>query len=53
MGEVEQYLHGRRSIVQRELMLLEAKVKDMALEIKGLKESIEYQKQLDEQHEET
>lgn len=51
MKEVEQYLHGRKSILQRELMHLEAKVKSMIREIEELKESIEYQKQLGEQHE--
>ena len=51
MKEVEQYLHGRKSILQRELMHLEARVKSMIREIEELKESIEYQKQLGEQHE--
>ncbi len=46
MGEVEQYLAGRRSIVQRELALLEHKVESMILEIKELTDSIEHQKQL-------
>lgn len=53
MEEVDQYLKGRRSIVQRELFHLEAKVKSMILEIKELNESIEYQKQLDKQLKET
>ena len=48
MSEVKQYLHGRRSILQRELTNLEAKVKDMRLEINALKESIEYQQQLED-----
>lgn len=52
MGEVIQYLHGRRSILQRELMHLEGKVRDMKLEINALKESIEYQQQLSKQVEE-
>ena len=43
---VEQYLRGRQSILQRELVLLEAKVKSMIFEINELRESIEYQKQL-------
>ena len=48
MSEIEQYLHGRRSIVQRELTDLKAKVESMTLEVEELKESIEYQKQLQE-----
>ena len=48
MREVEQYLVGRRSILQRELIHLEARVKSMITEIKELTESIEYQQQLEE-----
>ena len=46
MSEVEQYLHGCRTMLQRELVLLEARVKSITLEVKELKVSIEYQKQL-------
>ena len=53
MSEIEQYLKGRRSIVQRELVDLEAKVKSMIIEDNSLKESIEYQQQLRENHKET
>ena len=52
MKEVEQYLKGRRSIVQRELTDLEAKVESMTLEVKELTDGIEWQQQLGEKHEE-
>ena len=48
MSEIKQYLHGRRSIIQRELVLLEAKVNSMTLELKEVKEAIEYQQQLED-----
>ena len=48
MSEIKQYLHGCKTILQRELVLLEAKVKSMTLEIEELKESIAYQQQLDD-----
>ena len=48
MSEVKQYLHGRRTVLQRELVLLEAKVKSMTFEIKELKEAIAYQQQLED-----
>ena len=48
MSEIKQYLHGCKTILQRELVLLEAKVNSMKFEIKELKASIAYQQQLDD-----